>query len=170
MPLCLLTTNCRKLFVTLLLELLETLLNVRRTTAIVPLLNVLRAHIRRTRQVASSVQVCLASLRAIRKLVRRIPERIGLRECRGSPTTPRLQLATALRNLRRRRSSSTTLTPRSRRSRRNLTTRHGLGNPRLDLLRLLNILRIRNLQRWHLLQEPRKLLTLHSINTHRIDQ
>ena len=170
MPLCLLTTNCRKLFVTLLLELLETLLNVRRTTAIVPLLNVLRAHIRRARQVASSVKVCLASLRAIRKLVRRIPERIGLRECRGSPTPPRLQLATALRNLSRRRSSSTALTSRSRRSRRNLTTRHGLGNPRLDLLRLLDILRIRNLQRWHLLQEPGKLMTLHSINAHRIDQ
>ena len=29
MPLCLLTTNCRKLFVTLLLELLQTLLDVR---------------------------------------------------------------------------------------------------------------------------------------------
>lgn len=169
MPLCLLTTHCRKLFVALLLQLLQTLLDVGRTTRIIPLLDILWAHIGGACKVAS-IQLCVASLRAICELIRRIPERIRLRKRGRRPTTPRLQLTASLRNLSRRRGPTTAFTPRSRRSRWNLTTCHGLRNPRLDLLRLLDILRIGNLQRRHLLQKLGKLLALHSINTHRIDQ
>lgn len=169
MPLCLLTTNCRKLFVALLLELLQALLNIRRAAAIILLLKVLRRHIGRTREV-STIQLRVTSLRTIRKLVGCIPQRIGLCECRRSTASPRFQLAATLGNLSRRRGTSATLTSRSRGSRRNLTARHWLGNPRHNLLTILHILGIGNLQRRHLLQECRKLVTLHAVNTHGIDQ
>ena len=73
MPLCLLTTNCRKLFVALLLELLETLLDVRRPATVILLLQVLGRHIGRARQV-SAVQLGLTRLRAIGKLVGCVPQ------------------------------------------------------------------------------------------------